>query len=81
MSKVTFKINGRTVTANSNEMVLEVARKHEIDIPTLCQHDAVESAGACRVCLVDVTHPNWNGWSSLVTSCVYPVDYYCLYLF
>ena len=42
-------------------------------VPTLCNHPSLEPNGACRLCTVEVTHPDWNGWSNLVTSCVYPI--------
>ena len=29
--------------------------------------------GGCRVCMVEVTKADWNGWSDMVTSCLYPV--------
>lgn len=73
MEQIKFKINGREVSGTASDTILDVAKRCEIDIPTLCHIDEVESAGACRLCMVEVTHPTWNGWSNLVTSCVYPV--------
>ena len=70
---VTFRIDGRTVQAPEGTFVLDVARDAGIDIPTLCNHPDLEPVGACRVCMVEVTHPDWNGWSGLMTSCLYPV--------
>jgi bidirectional [NiFe] hydrogenase diaphorase subunit len=65
-------INGRRVEANEGEMVLAVARRAGIDIPTLCHHEAVEPFGSCRLCMIEVTKPAWNGWKGLMTSCLYP---------
>lgn len=72
MSKIT--INGKTVSARKGEFVLAVARREGVHIPTLCQLDSVEPAGACRLCMVEVTRPEWDGWSKLVTSCLFPVE-------
>ena len=52
-------------------MVLDVARAHNIYIPTLCAHESVTPYGACRLCLVEVSK---NGRERLVTSCLYPVE-------
>lgn len=53
---------------------MDVARREGIPIPTLCYHEALESVGACRLCLVEITHPDWRGWKGLVTACLYPVE-------
>lgn len=67
-------IDGRRVEARNGEYLLAVARREGIEIPTLCHHEAVEPAGACRLCMVEVTRPQWNGWSKLVTACLYPAE-------
>jgi bidirectional [NiFe] hydrogenase diaphorase subunit len=64
-------IDGKTVTAQQGEYVLDVARRNGIDIPTLCHHPAVEPWGGCRLCMVEITHPDWKGWTGLVTACLY----------
>ncbi|MBI5533191.1 MAG: 4Fe-4S dicluster domain-containing protein [Deltaproteobacteria bacterium] len=71
---VNLTIDGRTVRAPAGSYVLQVAREAGIEIPTLCDHPALEPVGACRLCLVEVTHPDWKGWSGLMTSCLYPVE-------
>ena len=71
--EVTFRLDGRTLRAPEGTFVLDVARKAGIDIPTLCNHPDLEPVGACRVCMVEVTHPDWKGWSGLMTACLYPV--------
>ncbi|MCK4307790.1 FAD-dependent oxidoreductase, partial [candidate division WOR-3 bacterium] len=50
--------------------VLDVAKENNIDIPTLCYHEALESFGACRICVVEALS---GKWSKLVTACNYPV--------
>jgi len=61
---VTLKINNEDVSARENQSILEVAREHDIPIPTLCQVNGLSSVGACRLCLVEVT-----GISRLLPSC------------
>jgi bidirectional [NiFe] hydrogenase diaphorase subunit len=67
-------IDKQIVSAQRGESVLEVARRNGIEIPTLCYHPAVDSWGGCRLCMVEITHPDWKGWSGLVTACLYPVE-------
>ncbi len=55
-------------------MLLDVIRREGINIPTLCQHDALEPAGNCRLCMVEITRTEWDGWKKYVTSCLYPVE-------
>ena len=71
---VTLSINGKLVQANDGEMLLAVIRREGIDIPALCDHKAVEPYGACRLCTVEITKPEWKGWKKLVTSCLYPAE-------
>lgn len=67
-------IDGKTVVAKEGTFLLQAAREAGIDIPTLCEHPAVEPYGGCRMCLVDVTRPEWDGWSKMVVSCLFPVE-------
>jgi len=69
---ISLKIDGRALVAAEGEYVLQTARKAGIEIPTLCDHPALEPVGGCRLCLVEVTHPDWKGWSGLMTACLYP---------
>ena len=63
-------INGKELEAKEGQTVLQVAKKYLIDIPTLCNNEAVGPYGACRLCLVEVEK---KGRKKLVTSCLYPV--------
>jgi bidirectional [NiFe] hydrogenase diaphorase subunit len=65
-------INGRRLSAEEGDTVLDVAQRADIHVPTLCHHEAVEPFGSCRLCMVEVTKPSWNGWKGLMTSCLYP---------
>ena len=53
MSDVTFKINNMEITVPEGITVLEAARRHNIDIPTLCNLKDINEIGACRMCLVE----------------------------
>ena len=48
-------INGKELSFEANETILDVARKNGVFIPTLCElHDIDHAPGTCRVCLVEV---------------------------
>lgn len=68
---VEFAINGKKVTAEKGESVLDVARREGFDIPTLCYHDTLGSDGRCRLCVVEVRKGNRK---RIVTSCLYPAE-------
>jgi bidirectional [NiFe] hydrogenase diaphorase subunit len=65
----TLTIDGRDVGARADETILEVAREHGIDIPTLCNLEGLTPVGACRLCLVEV-----KGVSRLLPACVTRVE-------
>jgi predicted molibdopterin-dependent oxidoreductase YjgC len=60
-------INGNPYAFEPGETILEVARRHDIDIPTLCHLKGAPPTGACRVCVVEV-----EGAASLMASCATP---------
>lgn len=62
---VTLKIDGKDVSARSDETILDVARQNEIDIPTLCYLEGLTGWGACRLCLVEI-----KGTPKLLPACV-----------
>ncbi len=67
---VTFKLNGKTVQGEEGEYILQVAEKYGVKIPTLCHHKALEPAGMCRLCTVEL----FDGRRSrYVTACNYPI--------
>jgi NADH dehydrogenase/NADH:ubiquinone oxidoreductase subunit G len=71
---VHITINGKVVKAHEGEMLLAAIRREGIDVPALCDHQAVEPCGACRLCMVEITREEWEGWKKHVTSCLYPVE-------
>jgi bidirectional [NiFe] hydrogenase diaphorase subunit len=50
----TFTLNGQLVSASEDQSLLDVAREHWIDIPTLCHLEGLSEVGACRLCLVEI---------------------------
>lgn len=61
---LTMTINEREVAFEQGKTILEVAREHDIYIPSLCYHPKTGPAGRCRVCLADV-----EGMRGLQTAC------------
>jgi len=51
----TIKIDGRVCEAVAGETVVDVARRVGVEIPTLCHDERLDPAGACRMCLVEVS--------------------------
>ena len=61
----TLVIDGHEVSARRGQTILEVAREHNIDIPTLCHLEGLSDVGACRLCVVEV-----KGNNKLFAACV-----------
>jgi heterodisulfide reductase subunit A len=66
---ITLTIDGQRIEAEDGQTILEVCRKNNIYIPTLCSHPVLEPYGACRLCTVEVTR---RGWSTLQAACTHP---------
>jgi heterodisulfide reductase subunit A len=67
---VTFKLNGKEVQGEEGQYILQVAEKYGVEIPTLCYHKALEPAGMCRLCTVEL----FDGRRTrFVTACNYPI--------
>lgn len=47
-------IDDRRIEAHEGQTVLEVARTHGIEIPSLCHHPDLRPVGSCRLCVVEV---------------------------
>ncbi len=67
---ISFTLNGKTVQGKEGEYLLKVAEEHGIEIPTLCHHKALEPAGMCRLCTVEM---HFGGRVRYVTACNYPI--------
>src|SRR5437868_8978621 len=62
---VTLTVNGRRVTADAEQTLLDAARAAGIaDIPTLCWYPKLPIVGNCRICLVSV-----EGQAKLLPAC------------
>ena len=61
---VTFKINGRELSAAKGTTILEAAEKAGIPIPHLCFLKEVNEIAACRMCIVEI-----EGTDRLVPAC------------
>jgi len=67
---ITFKLNGKKVQGEEGQYILQVAEKYGVEIPTLCHHKALEPAGMCRLCTVEL----FDGRRTrFVTACNYPI--------
>jgi NADH dehydrogenase/NADH:ubiquinone oxidoreductase subunit G len=51
---ITLTIDGQEVASEGGKTLLELARQHGIDIPTICFHEATTSNALCRICVVEV---------------------------
>ena len=69
MAVVNITINGRKIEAQAGQTILEAANAHEIYIPTLCHHPALEPQGSCRMCLVEIEKQR-----GLQPACTYPIS-------
>ncbi len=63
---ISFSLNGKTVTANGDETIWQVAKRLGTDIPYLCFKDAdgYRADGNCRACMVEI-----EGERVLAASC------------
>ena len=60
----TILVDGREVPAHDGETLLDVLRRAELETPTLCAHEHLTPAKACRACVVEL-----KGSRALVASC------------
>ena len=65
---INLLINDQKVSVQAGTTVLAAAKKLNINIPTLCNHDDLCVAGNCRVCIVEQ-----KGARTLIASCATPV--------
>jgi len=65
----TIQINGQNLPFEAGMTILDVARMHNIFIPTMCHLPGAPPTGACRLCVVEV-----QGARHLAASCVTPAQ-------
>lgn len=51
---INLTLNGKKIEAQQGQTILDVAREHDVRIPTLCYHKDLSPTGNCRMCVVDV---------------------------
>ena len=68
MASVKMRIDGREITAENGQTILQVARANKIHIPTLCYDPRLPPYGSCLVCVVEV-----RSAGRLLMSCTTPV--------
>lgn len=68
--EVKLTIDGREITAPSGSTILDAAKDVNIYIPNLCNNEDLTPYGACRLCMVEITH---GKRSRVVASCIYEV--------
>ncbi len=54
MKQFKININGKECTAYPGQTILEVANTHQIEIPTLCHDERIQTYGACGLCVVEM---------------------------
>ena len=64
---INFKIDGKDVTAQKGETILQAARKNDIYIPTMCYISKTSPCASCRICSVEV-----EGVDGFILSCNTP---------
>ena len=69
MSVKTLIIDGKDVSGNDNQTVMEVARENGIKIPALCHLDGITPVGACRMCVIEI-----KGLNKLLPACVTRIE-------
>jgi len=70
----TLTIDGSEYEARDGQTVLDVAKENNIPIPALCHHEALKPWGACRMCVVEMGRPEWNGGTKITASCALPAE-------
>jgi heterodisulfide reductase subunit A len=68
---VKLTIDGKVAEVEEGQTLLQAATGLGIQIPTLCNHEAIAPYGACRMCIVEVTR---DERTRVVVSCVYLVE-------
>ncbi len=56
-NNVTLTIDNRVVSVPAGTLVVDAAKRVDIDIPVFCYHPKMEPVGMCRMCLVEIGRP------------------------
>ena len=65
--KISLTIDGQPCEGEPGQTILEIARAHNVYIPTLCYVKNLTSWGGCRLCIVEI-----EGSPKLAPSCTTP---------
>jgi len=65
MPVVTLTINGKMVSAQDDQSLLDILRENGIELPTLCHMEGLSERGGCRLCLVEIA-----GSKKLMPACI-----------
>lgn len=60
IDQVTLTIDGVEVSVPKGTLIVEAAKRANIEIPVFCYHAKMDSVGMCRMCLVEVGTPSIN---------------------
>jgi len=64
MEKITITINGKIISAEKGETILNAAMRNGIEIPNMCYDKSVKVYGACGLCVVEA-----EGMPKLLRAC------------
>lgn len=64
MSEIKITVNGKEITGQSGDSILEIAAQNGIEIPNLCYNKKLKIYGACGLCVVEA-----EGVSKLLRAC------------
>ncbi len=67
---VPFFLNGKSLTANKGELLIDACERNGVHIPRFCYHERMTPVGMCRMCLVEV---DTGRGPALQPSCMLPV--------
>ena len=51
---VTITVDGRQVTAQNGELLIDACERNDAYVPRFCYHPRMTPVGMCRMCLVEV---------------------------
>jgi NADH-quinone oxidoreductase subunit G len=69
-TKLSFTLNGKSVSCAAGATILEAARDNGAYVPTVCYHPRLAVAGKCGVCVVEVEGTDFP----FQLSCTVPVE-------
>ena len=67
---VTITVDGREITAQNGELIIDACERNDAYIPRFCYHPRMNPVGMCRMCLVEV---DTGRGPALQPSCMIPV--------